>query len=148
MFKLVRDEFRVHPDLQIKIPTRGTNTSSGYDISTPVDIIIGPGETSELIMTDICVQLQPDEFLMIVPRSSLGIKRNLMLANTVGIIDSDYYDNISNGGNIGIKLYNFGKNLVNISAGEKLVQGIVLKYCTFGDYVAATREGGFGSTSK
>lgn len=148
MFKLVRDEFRRYPNLPIKIPTRGTNTSSGYDISTPVDIIIEPGETSELIMTDVCVQLQPNEFLMIVPRSSLGIKRNLMMVNTVGIIDSDYYDNVSNGGNIGIKLYNFGRNLVTISAGEKLVQGIILKYETFGDYVAATRDGGFGSTSK
>lgn len=148
MFKLVRDEFRKHPNLQIKIPTRGTNTSSGYDISTPVEITIQPHETSELIMTDICVELQPDEFLMIVPRSSLGIKRNLMLANTVGIIDSDYYDNVSNGGNIGIKLFNFGNNPVTITAGEKIVQGIVLKYNTFGEYIATTRDGGFGSTSK
>lgn len=148
MFKLVSDEFRKHPDLIIKIPTRGTNTSSGYDISTPVDVTIQPGETSELIMTDVCVELQMDEFLMIVPRSSLGIKRNLMLANTVGIIDSDYYDNVSNGGNIGIKLYNFGKNPITINAGEKIVQGIVLKYTTFGEFVAATRDGGFGSTTK
>jgi dUTP pyrophosphatase len=148
MFKLVRDEFRVHPDVQIKLPKRGTTTSSGYDISTPVDITVEPGCVSSLVLTDVCVELLPDEFLMIVPRSSLGIKRNLMLVNTVGIIDSDYYDNVSNGGNIGIKLYNFGKDLVTISAGEKLVQGIILKYETFGEFIAATRDGGFGSTSK
>ena len=148
MFKLVRDEFRVHPDLEIKLPIRGTKTSSGYDFSTPVDFTVQPGQTSTVIMTDVCVELQPDEFLLLVPRSSLGFKRNLMLVNTVGIIDSDYFDNVSNGGNIGMKFYNFGNVATTIYAGERVIQGIILKYETFSEIIAATRDGGFGSTSK
>ena len=148
MFKLVRDEFRIHPDKEVKLPKRGTNVSSGYDFYTPVGFTVEPGCVSDLIMTDICVELKPDEFLMLVPRSSMGIKRNLMMANTIGIIDSDYYDNVSNGGNIGIKFYNFGKEKSIIFADERVAQGIILKYNTFGDVIAATREGGFGSTGK
>jgi len=148
VFRLVKDEFRVHPGLEIKLPTRGTNTSAGYDISSPVEIVVAPHSVSALVLTDVCVELQEDEFLMIVPRSSLGMKRNLMLANTVGVVDSDYFDNVSNGGNIGLKLYNFGDVPAVVSAGEKVVQGIIMKFQTFGEYVETARSGGFGSTSK
>lgn len=149
MFKIVKNQFRKHPELEIKLPTRGTAHSAGYDFCTPVKLEIQPQSTSELIFTDVCVELENNQFLMILPRSSVGIKKGLMLANTAGIIDSDYYDNESNGGNIGFKLYNYSDKVVVIEAGEKIIQGIITYFNNFDDEVKnSKRIGGFGSTDK
>ena len=79
------------------LPTRGTKFSSGYDFHSPIDCIIMPNET-KLFSLEVKVQIKEGEFLLIVPRSSLGFKGNnhITLTNTCGVIDSDYYNNETN----------------------------------------------------
>ena len=73
-----------------------------------------------------------------------------MVANTIGVIDSDYYGNVSNDGNLGFRLYNYGDTPYEIKAGDKIGQGVFMKYLTVDDEEEITNErvGGFGSTVK
>lgn len=81
------------------------------------------------------------------PRSSLSFKRNLIKANSVGIIDSDYYNNPDNEGEIMLILYNLGNTDVTIERGERIAQGIFTKYLVIDDdQTHVKRLGGFGST--
>lgn len=146
-FKLVRDEFRKHPEVNIQLPKRGSKKSAGYDICTPVDIVIPPYGISDAIQTDIKAYMLDDEVLKIVPRSSIGFKKGLMLINTIGIIDSDYYNNPDNDGNIGFKLKNLTDKTIEIKAGERIMQGIFEKYLIVDDdECEKIRVGGIGST--
>ena len=146
-FEIVSDEFRKHPNVNIQLPKRGTKKSAGYDICTPVDIIIPPNGISDAIQTDLKAYMLEDEVLEIVPRSSIGFKKGLMLINTVGIIDSDYYSNPDNDGNIGFKFKNLTDKAVEIKAGERILQGIFKKYLTTDyDNCDIERMGGIGST--
>lgn len=131
----------------ICLPIRATSGSAGYDFYSPFDITINPGETV-LIPTGIrCWINEGDWVLMIFPRSSLGFKYQLCLANTVGIIDSDYYY-AKNEGHIMIKLVNRGDKTVEIKTGDRFVQGIFFPYgVTINDDTTAVRTGGFGSTN-
>ena len=148
-FKVVKDECRKHPEVEIKLPKRGTKNSAGYDICTPVDILIPPHGFSEPIQTDIKAYMGEDEVLKIYPRSSIGFKKKLMLVNTTGIIDSDYYENPDNDGNIGFAFYNMSDVDVLIKAGERVLQGIFTKYLiTEDDNADEVRTGGTGSTGK
>ena len=129
-----------------RLPERGTHSSAGYDFFSPVDFTVEPGEQF-CIMTGIKAQMEPGMVLMMYPRSSMGIKRNVILANTTGIIDADYYDNPSNEGNIGIILYNYGDEPQSFIIGDKIAQGIFVKYyVTDTDSVTTFRNGGIGST--
>ena len=91
-----------------------------------------------------------DEYLEIVPRSSTGFKKGLMLINTCAIIDSDYYNNVDNDGNIGFKFKNLTNETVEIKAGQRILQGIFKKYLTTDndDCMNENRHGGFGSSNK
>jgi len=85
--------------------------------------------------------------LMMYPRSSLSFKKFLIKANGVGVIDSDYYNNPDNEGEIMLILYNFGKQTAVIEAGERISQGVFTKYLTADDDInKVKRLGGFGST--
>ncbi len=129
-----------------KLPVRSTPGSAGYDFFAPTVIIIEPHETTPLMFTDIKVQLDKDKVLMLYPRSSMGM-RGISLANTTGIIDSDYYNNKSNEGNIGFSLVNNSDSQIIIQKGEKFMQGVIVKYYkTDDDNAKGKREGGFGST--
>ena len=148
-FEVVDDRYRKHPNIDIQRPKRSTKDSAGYDICTPVEIRIPAGGISEAVQTDIKAYMLDDEVLEIYPRSSLGFKKSLMLINTVGIIDSDYYSNPDNDGNIGFKLKNLTDKEVVIEAGEKIMQGIFNKYLkTDDDNTLEERTGGIGSTGK
>ena len=148
-FEVISDEFRKHPNIEIKLPKRGSSKSAGYDICTPVDIIIPPNGISDAIQTDIKAYMLDDEYLEIVPRSSIGFKKGLMLINTCAIIDSDYYNNIDNDGNIGFKFKNLTNETVEIKAGERILQGIFKKYLTIdNDDCDIIRTGGVGSSGK
>ena len=148
-FKIVRDKFRKHKDVEIQLPKRGSKGSAGYDICTPVDIVIPPYGISDAIQTDIKAYMPDDEVLLIVPRSSVGFKKGLMLINTVGIIDSDFYENPDNDGNIGFKLKNLTDKEVVIKAGERIMQGIFKKYLIVDDdNCDKERIGGIGSTNE
>ena len=119
MFEIVPRGYRVYPGADIQIPKRATPHSAGYDFYTPTDLIIPPHSSSLLVFTDVRVKLKPNQFLALYPRSSMGIKKGLQLSNTVGIIDSDYYNNQETGGNIAFKFYNHSTECVEIKMGEK-----------------------------
>lgn len=145
-FEPVKKEMRKQCGNYI-IPQRSTNKSAGYDLFSPIGALIAPKE-STLIWTNIKAFMQDDEVLQIYIRSSVGIKRGLILTNQVGIIDCDYFSNPSNDGNIGLCLYNTTNDYVEIEPGEKLAQGIFMKYLmTDNCNTNNERIGGIGSTT-
>ena len=133
----------------LRLPVRATAGSAGYDFYTPVDIHLEPGQTVK-IPTGIRAKMNADWVLMVFPRSGLGFKYRLQLNNTVGIIDSDYYDS-DNEGHIFIKITNDsneGKTL-DLAAGSGFAQGLFIPYgITEDDDTSDVRNGGFGSTDK
>ena len=145
-FEVVKDEFRKNEG-EIKLPTRASEHSAGYDFYSPVDATIQPNE-SVMIWTDVKAHMYYDNALLIIPRSSMG-KQPVMIANTVGLIDSDYYSNESNDGNIGFRLLNLGNTPYEIKIGDRIGQGVFIKYGTIKDDITTTkREGGFGHSGK
>ena len=130
-------------------PKRGTKKSAGYDFFSPIEIII-PAHGMAKIPTGIKVCMNDDEFLSIYPRSSIGFKTSIRLANTVGIVDADYYNNSDNEGHIFIKFYNPTDKEYSINVGDKIAQGIFMKYLTIDNEedIDAERTGGLGSTGK
>ena len=145
-FEVVRDEHRKNPNVEIKLPTRGSKNSAGYDFYSPVDVVIQPNEMV-MIWTDVKASMYYDNALIIIPRSSMG-KHPIMISNTVGLIDSDYYGNESTDGNIGFRLFNLGTTPYEIKAGDRIGQGIFINYKTVkDDNTTAERKGGFGSTN-
>ena len=131
----------------IVLPKRATKGSAGYDFFAPFDFTVNAGETIK-IPTGIRVKIDEGWVLKIYPRSSLGFKYRLTLNNTVGIIDSDYF-NADNEGHIFIKMTNCGNKDVEVKKGQGFAQGIFLEYgITVDDDVTEIRNGGFGSTTK
>ena len=93
--------------------------------------------------------MQDDEFLALYNRSSNPKKKGLILANSVGIIDKDYYENPDNDGHIMFAFYNIKEEDVVIKKGEAIGQGIFQKFFAVdNDGAEGERVGGFGSTSK
>ena len=137
----------------IKLPKRGTAQSAGYDFFSPIDITLLPGESIKM-PTGIKFRCDPNKFLGAYPRSGHGFKYGVMLVNTVGIIDADYYNNPGNEGHIWVKLVYPPHASVNIDPlvikkGEAVFQGIIQPYYTVEDDDAdGERTGGFGSTDK
>ena len=133
---------------EIPLPKRATAGSAGYDFVSPVDVTIPGGETA-LIPTGIRAEMEQGWVLMLFPRSSLGFKYSMRLANTVGVIDSDYAY-AKNEGHIMVKLRNPLDTPVSIGRGDRFCQGVFLPYGTAEeeDEVTAGRVGGFGSTDR
>ena len=148
----------------IKLPKRATSGSAGYDFYAPVDLTIKPGETVK-VPTGIRARMDEGWVLMIFPRSGLGFKYRLMLDNTVGVIDSDYY-NSDNEGHIMIKITNnsalgsvqkctpgdadpeVSGKVLHIAAGQGFAQGVFLPFgITTDDEASGIRNGGLGSTT-
>lgn len=133
----------------LKLPKRATVGSAGYDFYTPIDFTLKPHETIK-IPTGIRVSIHEGWVLAIFPRSGLGFKYRLQLNNTVGIIDSDYF-NSDNEGHIFIKITNDSNEdkTVELKAGQGFGQGIFLQYgIVEDDDTTDERNGGFGSTTK
>lgn len=135
--------------LGYKEPRRGTKHSAGYDFTSPIEIVV-PARKMAKIPTGIKAQMNEDEILSIYPRSSIGFKTGIRLANTVGIVDSDYYNNEDNEGHIFIKFYNPTDDDYEIHIGDKIAQGIFTKYLVVDDEEEITTErvGGLGSTGR
>ncbi|MFV0379429.1 MAG: deoxyuridine 5'-triphosphate nucleotidohydrolase [Anaerorhabdus sp.] len=134
---------------KIKLPVRATQGSAGYDFFLPCDLNLDT-QKSIKIPTGIRVKIDNSYCLQVYPRSSLGFKFSLRLNNTVGIIDSDYY-NSSNEGHIFVKLTNenYEDKKVSLKEGEAFVQGIFMAFgICIDDEVDAKRDGGFGSTNR
>ena len=133
----------------IKLPKRATTGSAGYDFFTPFEFTLKPGETIK-IPTGIRAKMEEDWVLKLYPRSGLGFKFRLQLNNTVGIIDSDYF-NSDNEGHIFAKITNDSneEKVLSLEKGAGFMQGIFLEYgITVDDEADGVRNGGFGSTSK
>lgn len=129
----------------ISTPKRSTANSAGYDFVTPTGFELEPGQSIK-IPTGIKCQFNEDWVLTIHPRSNLGFKYQISLANTTGIIDSDYI-NADNEGHIMIKLVNRGNIIFPANEGDRIAQGIFLPYgITIDDDAEGKRTGGFGST--
>ena len=177
-FEVVDRPYRTLESSSVYLPIRGTKTSAGYDFFATEDLKIAP-QTTVKFKTDIKAYMKSDEVLLIDVRSSIGVKKDLMIANTLGVIDSDYYENIDNDGNMMIALRNLKPalelkgfktvsssnlgqpldipiindlreaNTVIIAKGEKVAQGIFMKFLPSDNCnTAATRTGGVGSTGE
>ena len=156
----------------IKIPTRATENSAGYDLYAADDILVrsyshimedyksyvadkipyslddlktiskGTGLQPTLVPTGVAIQLEPDEYFSISVRSSLPLNDWVIVANAPGVVDADYYPN-----EIGVELINLSPADIIIHKGDKIAQGVILKYNKIdGDNTTTKRTGGFGST--
>ena len=131
----------------VTIPKRATKGSAGYDFAIPFSITIKPDEFVK-IPTGIRAYIEEGYVLNIYPRSSLGFKYQMVLANSTGIIDSDYY-NAENEGHIIVGIINKGKKDIVLNQGDRFVQGLFLAYYTVQEEkVDKERTGGFGSSDK
>lgn len=133
----------------IKLPKRSTKYSAGYDFYSIYDFILKPNEIIK-IPTGIKIQMNEDEMLMLVVRSSQGFKYNVRMCNQIGIFESDYYNNETNEGHAWIKLQNHGDKDYVVKKGDAICQGIFTKFLTVDDEeeILNERKGGIGSTSK
>lgn len=131
-----------------KLPTRSTKKAMAYDFYSPKDYIVEPN-TVVKIWTDVKSYMGDNEGLLLNVRSSMGGK--FMLANTQGWIDSDYYDNVDNEGNIGIFLKNISDITLTIKMGDRIAQGMFIPFLVADndeDTEKSDRTGGFGSSGK
>lgn len=139
-----------YAEIDFPMPERKTELSAGYDFCLPEEVTLEPGKL-QLVPTGVKAYMQPGEWLGMHIRSSMAVKKRLMLVNNVGIIDADYYNNPDNEGHIMLALLNMGENPVTLPKGERVAQGIFYNYLTAdGDEKVskAVRGGGFGSTGK
>ena len=145
-FSVVKEEMR-RTDGDVTLPTRADYGSAGYDFYANAKYKCEPNKVTK-IWTDVKAYMNVDEVLLLNVRSSMGGK--FRLANTVGVIDSSYVDNESNDGNIGIFLINTTDEDIVIERGERIGQGIFIKYLTTDndEPLSSVRTGGFGSTNK
>ena len=168
-----------YQDQGLTLPRRQTLASAGYDIEAASDITIPSIWTLNfvrifrlirngheliesdrlaaekvlkpiLVPTGIRAEMDPGWVLLLFPRSSLGFRHGLRLSNTVGVIDSDYYDNPNNEGEIFVQVLNYGVRPLHIKKGERVAQGIFIKYLKTDDDepISSQRMSGFGSTGK
>lgn len=129
----------------IKLPLRATSGSAGYDFYSPISFTLKPNESIK-VPTGIRCKIEAGYVLQLYPRSSLGFKYQMCLLNTVGIIDSDYY-NADNEGHIIVGVINKGDKALMIDKGDRFVQGIFSKfYLAKEEKNINKRHGGFGST--
>ncbi len=139
-------------DKNINLPVRKTKYSAGYDIEAAEDTVVPSfkkGMNPTLVKTGLKAYMQDDEVLMLYNRSSNPKKKGLILANSVGVIDKDYYGNVDNDGHIMFAFYNIKDEDIVIKKGEAIGQGVFQKYLvTEDDNAEGERVGGFGSTSK
>ena len=133
----------------LPLPKRSTKYSAGYDFCSLFDFTIKPNEVLK-IPTGIKIQMNEDEMLMLVVRSSQGFKYNVRLCNQIGIFESDYYNNESNEGHAWLKLQNHGDKDYVVKKGDTICQGIFTKFLTVDneEEIINERKGGIGSTSE
>ena len=132
----------------IKIPIRKTEGSAAYDFSTPYDISLMPNER-KIVPTGIKAIMDKHEMLLLAPRSSIGIRDGVVFSNSIAYIDSDFANNESDDGDIKLALWNTSDQVVSYNAGERVAQGMFLKFeTTEDDDASGKRNGGVGSTGK
>lgn len=134
--------------INFDLPKRSTKFSAGYDFVNPERVELEPHKIY-YVKTGIKADMEEDEVLILANRSSNPKKKNLVLINGIGVIDKDYYNNPDNEGEVAFAFVNISNEIVTIESGEKLGQGMFVKYLTTEDDRAeGIRNGGFGSTDK
>ena len=138
-------------DKGINLPVRKTKYSAGYDVEAAEDVVIRtykPGIKPTIIPTGLKAYCMEDEWIMLVNRSS-GPKKGVILPNSIGVVDHDYYNNIDNDGHFYFQFWNFKDEDLVIHKGDVIGQAIFQKYLlTDDDGAEGERVGGFGSTDK
>ena len=138
-------------NMGINLPVRKTKYSAGYDVEAAEDTVIPSfkkGMKPTLVKTGIKAYMEDDEVLIIANRSSNPGKKGLILANSIGVIDKDYYGNPDNDGHIMYAFFNIKDEDIEIKKGDAIGQAIFQKYLITDDDIASgDRLGGFGSTS-
>lgn len=131
------------------LPKRSTKYSAGYDFESLFDFVLKPGEIKKIPL-GVKVQMNIDELLMLVVRSSQGFKYNVRMCNQVGIFESDYYNNIDNEGHMWLALQNHGSKDYVVKKGDRICQGIFIKFLTIDNEqtIKNERVGGVGSTNE
>ena len=131
-----------------RLPERSTKNSAGYDFFAIEDFILEPNKIT-YVPTGVKVKMSDDEMLIIANRSSNPKKKGIILASGINIIDADYYGNSDNDGEISLILQNITSNPIKVSKGDKIVQGVFIKYLkTDNDDSDTERVSGIGSTGK
>ena len=135
-------------EIEFEMPKRSTKFSAGYDFLNPEKVELEPHKIY-YIKTGIKADMEENEVLILANRSSNPKKKNLVLINGIGVIDKDYYNNPDNEGELAFAFMNISDETITIEPGEKLGQGIFIKYLiTEDDRAEGIRNGGFGSTDK
>ena len=135
------------PLSELPLTTRATAGSAGYDFVCPAAITLEPGE-SIVIPTGMRAFMEAGWVLLIFPRSGLGFKHHLRLANTTGVIDSDYV-NAANSGHILVKVVNGCDHAFTLQRGERFCQGVFVPYGLAEEASQpGERSGGLGSTGR
>ena len=133
----------------INLPIRKTKFSAGYDVEAAEDVIIPvfkPGIKPTLIPTGLKAYCMDDECFLLLNRSS-GPKKGLIMPNSIGLIDSDYYDNPVNEGHFFFQYFNCSDHDILIKKGDVIGQVVFQKFLTTdNDKAVGIRNGGFGST--
>lgn len=130
------------------LPKRSTKYSAGYDFEALFDFVLKPNEIKKIPL-GVKVQMNDDEMLMLVVRSSQGFKYNVRMCNQVGIFESDFYNNENNEGHMWLALQNHGEKDYVVKKGDRIAQGIFTKFLTVDDEeeILNERKGGVGSTN-
>ncbi|UJF15764.1 dUTP diphosphatase [Jeotgalibaca sp. MA1X17-3] len=159
------ERISIYQEEEITIPKRATRHSAGYDFEAAQDMTLpsiwktlfkhdregsSKGITPILVPTGIKAYMKDDEYLQLTNRSSNPLKHFLVLPNGVGIVDADYYNNPANEGEIFFQLLNFGLRDKTIKKGDRIGQGIFLKFLKADEDDGGTKDraGGFGSSDK
>lgn len=111
----------------LKLPSRGTKYAAGYDFHAPYDYTLKPGDILK-VPTGIKCNMENDDVLLLLDRSSMGFKYNVRFCNQVGVIDKDYYNNSDNEGHIWIRIQNEGDQDYVVKKGDRMCQGLFIKY--------------------
>ncbi len=133
-------------DSTVSLPTYGTDESAGFDLAASHDLTVPPGRIA-LVRTGLVIEVPTGHFLAIFARSSSPLKRGLMVANGVGVIDPDYNGPADE---VQIQVLNITDSDVRVSRGDRLAQGIILPAprVTWQEVetIQEATRGGFGST--
>lgn len=148
----------MYQEKDIQLPKRATKGAAGYDFEAAETVVIpsiwqlqkeGLPTKPTLVKTGIKAYMLENEYLELVNRSSNPLKQFLVLANGVGVIDRDYYNNVGNEGHIMFQFLNMGQEEQIIEKGERIGQGIFKPFLLADDdHVTQERSGGFGSSGK
>jgi len=135
-------------DSAVALPQYQTSGAAGFDLASSAHMTVQPGEVA-LVPTGLVIEVPAGHFLGIFARSSTPLKRGLMVANGVGIVDSDYCGTTDE---IRIEVVNFTAKPVTVHRGDRLAQGVILPYARadWHETEAPSRpaRGGFGATGE